>query len=243
MRWTRQWLFPVLSKTAASAEPCKGSLDYPAAREDLEAVGLIRPFDDFDRPLPRSSDGIAEFVARIAAIGKNMAQPGEALPHSLEDIGRAIAVLNIGGMHENEDEEAAGVGQDVPLAAFDLLARVVAARAAAFGGFDRLVVDHTGTWACLASFNLAQVHDQHRVHRLEQTSVAPGVEIALDRRDWREAFGQKPPGTTARRDVEQGVQDFAHVRCPAPTSPLGPRDERRCQRPLPIRHIARVRTH
>lgn len=72
----------------------------PAAREDLEAVGLSRSFDDFDRPLPRSSDGIAEFVARIAAIGKNMAQPGEALPHSLEDIDRAIAVPNIGGMHE-----------------------------------------------------------------------------------------------------------------------------------------------
>lgn len=40
-----------------------------------------------------TGDGIAEFIAGIAAIGKDMAQPGEALPHGLEDIDRAIAVL------------------------------------------------------------------------------------------------------------------------------------------------------
>jgi hypothetical protein len=39
----KQRLFPFLGKSAASAAPCEGSLDYPAAREDLEAVGLIRP--------------------------------------------------------------------------------------------------------------------------------------------------------------------------------------------------------
>tara|TARA_R110002167_G_scaffold253980_1_gene460254 strand:+ start:4056 stop:4733 length:678 start_codon:yes stop_codon:yes gene_type:complete len=169
-----------------------------------------------------------------------MAQPGESPPHGLEDIDGAIAVLNIGGVHEDEDEKPAGIGQDVALPALDLLARVIATRAAAFGGFDRLTVDHTGTRGSLATLDLAQVHDQHRVHCVEQARVAPGVKIALDRRDRREAFGQKPPGATARRNVEQGVQDFAHVRCPTPTAPLGRRDERRCQRPLPIRHIAGI---
>lgn len=44
---------PVLSNTAATAKPCESSLDYLETREDLEAFGLIRPFDNFDRPLPR----------------------------------------------------------------------------------------------------------------------------------------------------------------------------------------------
>lgn len=60
-----------------------------------------------------------------------MAQPGKAPPHGFEDIDRAIAVLNIGSVHENEDEETAGVSQDVALAALDLLARVIAAGTAA----------------------------------------------------------------------------------------------------------------
>jgi hypothetical protein len=42
------------------------------------------------------------------------------------------------------DQIALGVGQDMTLAAFDLLARIIAAGAAALGGLDALAVDHTG---------------------------------------------------------------------------------------------------
>jgi hypothetical protein len=49
----------------------------PSGGENLKALGLVRPLDDLDRPLARTGDGIAEFVARIAAIGKDMAQPGK----------------------------------------------------------------------------------------------------------------------------------------------------------------------
>ena len=40
----------------------------------------------------------------------------------------AIAVLNIGGMNDNVQQETQRVDQDVPLATLDLLARVVARR-------------------------------------------------------------------------------------------------------------------
>jgi len=78
-----------------------------------------------------TGDGIAKFVARIAAIGEDMAQPGKPPPHGFEDINRAIAVLNIGCVDQDEDKEAAGVGQDMPLAALDFFPRVIAGRAAA----------------------------------------------------------------------------------------------------------------
>jgi hypothetical protein len=40
----------------------------------------------------------------------------------------SISVLNISRMHNDAQQEAQRVDQDVPLAAFDLLARVVARR-------------------------------------------------------------------------------------------------------------------
>ena len=55
-----------------------------------------------------------------------MAQPGETETDRFEHIDRAITILNVGGVDEDEDQKSAGVGDDVPLATLDLLARVVA---------------------------------------------------------------------------------------------------------------------
>ncbi len=54
-----------------------------------------------------------------------MPQPGEPEADGFEDIGRAITILDVGGMDEDEDQKSAGVGEYVPLAPLDLLARVV----------------------------------------------------------------------------------------------------------------------
>ncbi|GHC96193.1 hypothetical protein GCM10019060_25970 [Novosphingobium pokkalii] len=102
-----------------------------------------------------TGDGVAEFSARIATIGEDMTQPGKPPPRGFQEVNRAIAVLNISCVDLDGDEEAAGVGQDMPLAPLDFLARVIAARATTFGGLHGLTVDHTGTGACLAAFDLA----------------------------------------------------------------------------------------
>ena len=47
-------------------------------------------------------------------------------------------------MDPRGDQQTAGVGENVALAALDLLARVEAPWAAAFGGLDRLAVDDAG---------------------------------------------------------------------------------------------------
>ena len=53
---------------------------------------------------------VLELVAGIAAIGEDMAQPREAIPDGFEHIDGPIPVLDIGGMDEDEDEVAAGIG-------------------------------------------------------------------------------------------------------------------------------------
>ena len=67
---------------------------------------------------------IPGFSASIAAIGEDMPQPGKVKAHCLEHIGRPVTVLNVSGVHQNEDQKSAGVGEKVALAAPDLLARV-----------------------------------------------------------------------------------------------------------------------
>ena len=49
----------------------------------------------------------------------------------LNDQNRTIAILDTGGEHLGTDQQTAGIGHNVSLAPFDLLARIVASRPAA----------------------------------------------------------------------------------------------------------------
>ena len=69
--------------------------------------------------MPRKRLG--QLGAGIAAIGEDVAQPGKAEADRLDHGGSAVPVLNIGGMDQHEKQEAERVGNDVALAALDLL--------------------------------------------------------------------------------------------------------------------------
>ena len=96
----------------------------------------------------------------------------------------------------------------------------VAPNPTTLGGFDALPVDHSGRWRGLASLDFAQVHHQNGVDRLEQSGVAPSVEIPPHRRNRREAVGQHPPRAAARCNLEQRIQHLAHVRRASPPARL-----------------------
>lgn len=73
-------------------------------------------------------------------VGEDMAQPREAPDDFRPTQRRAVTVLNVGGVDHGVDQIAFGVGEDMALAALDLLARVIAPRAAAFRAFHALAV-------------------------------------------------------------------------------------------------------
>ncbi len=114
---TGDGFLPVLGEAPAATQPGEGALDDPPFWQNLEALG---------------------------AIGEDMAQPGKAVADGLQQLGRAVAVLDIGAMDDQCDQKAQGVGDDMALAALDLLAGVKATDSAAFGGLDRLAVDRAG---------------------------------------------------------------------------------------------------
>ena len=100
----------------------------PSLRQDLEARcgGSLH---DLQLPRPGAPDDERHLLSGVATISKDTLDEREQSSRSAQQVERSIAVLNVRGMDDNVQQEAQRVDQDVPLAAFDLLARVVALRA------------------------------------------------------------------------------------------------------------------
>ena len=91
--------------------------------------------DDLQRPGAGVCDRGGDPPSRIAGIGEDALDEGEEAARALdEDKARAVAILHIGRMDDGVQQEAERVNEDMPLAARDLLARVIALRRS--GGFD-----------------------------------------------------------------------------------------------------------
>lgn len=140
----RRLRFPSFCKASTAAEPGKCALDDPAPRQNFEALGGIGPFDDLDGPTAMTSHLVAQFWPGVAAVGEDMARPWIALTYPLKHIYSAVPVLNIGRMNHDEDQNAAGVGEDMALSTLDLLICVIAANSATFRYFNRMAIDHAG---------------------------------------------------------------------------------------------------
>ena len=96
---------------------------------DLEANRGVRSFDDFSFQvgqdfLPR----VVEYRPLVSAVGKEFLQKRKPAEQGSEDQNAAIAVLDIGWMHDGVHQQAYRVDKDVALLTFDLLTRIVARR-------------------------------------------------------------------------------------------------------------------
>jgi hypothetical protein len=136
-----------------------------------------------------------------------MAQPREAADDLRQHQRRTVAVLDVGGVDHGVDQIALGVGQDMALAALDLLARIIAARTAGFRGFDALAVDHPGTGRGFAPGRLAPDQEQGMIERQPQPVVPPQVEPAPHCRDRRKARRQHPPRQTAAQQIQDRLDN------------------------------------
>ena len=232
--------FPVLGRAATPSEPREGAFDHPATRNDFEALGGVGAFDDLQRPAPDLLQSTLQLGSGIAAIGEYMTQQRVVGRYGLQQVRRAVAILNIATMHGKANQEADGVGDDMTFAPFDPFAGVIASDPAAFSGFHALAVDHARRRVGRTPFGLARRSDEMAVQFLQQTVVTPVVEIAPNRRDRWKVVGQHPPLTPGRRDVEDRVEDVTQIGRARSANLLGRRHQRLDQRPLRIAHIACV---
>ena len=118
----------VARKAAVSADPSQSPLDNPTLGEHDEFV-QVGALDDLDDPATRTCRRQGGECSLIAGIGKDLQNER---PHSarslIEHERRAVAILNVGGMNCNAQQEAERVDEDMPLAARNLLARIIALR-------------------------------------------------------------------------------------------------------------------
>lgn len=85
--------------------------------------------DDLDSPGARLCERGRQLRPLIVGIGEDAFDEGEAAARAtVEDQQRAIAILQIGRVDDDVQQEAERVDENVPLAARDLLARVIARR-------------------------------------------------------------------------------------------------------------------
>ena len=85
--------------------------------------------DDLDRPDSGLCQRRRQLRSLIVGIGEDAFDEGEATARAtVEDQQRAIAILQIGGVDDDVQQEAERVDENMPLAARDFLARVVPRR-------------------------------------------------------------------------------------------------------------------
>ena len=118
----------VLGEAPTAVDPGNGALHDPAPGQGLEALLARRAFDDLD--FPRGGlHGSAQLFAAVGAVGEDRLQEGkQPASVAIQNQKGAVAVLYVGRVDDDGEDQAEGVDQEMALLAFDLLARVIARR-------------------------------------------------------------------------------------------------------------------
>src|SRR5215212_3510368 len=114
----------IARQAAIATDPSQGSFDDPALGQDDEFVQFVA-LDDLEHPTTGAGSRSRGARSLIAGIGEDALDAGEeAAGASIENQSRPVAVLNIGGMDDDVQQEAERIDQDMALAPGDLLPRI-----------------------------------------------------------------------------------------------------------------------
>jgi hypothetical protein len=101
---------------------------------------LIRSLDDLDvEAREKAFHRALELRPLVTAVGVELDQEREGGEQARHQQRSAVAVLDVGGMHDRVHQQALRIDENVPLLALDLLARVVAGRIDAGPPFSALL--------------------------------------------------------------------------------------------------------
>ena len=98
-----------------------------ALRQHDEPVAVAAAHD-LDLPRAGAGDGGGHLRSPVARVADDALDEGKQPARLPQQRFGAVPVLHAGGMHHHREQHADGVGQQVALAANDLLARVIAGR-------------------------------------------------------------------------------------------------------------------
>ena len=117
----------VAGQATVAADPGKGALDDPALGQDDEAMG-VAALDDVQGPGTGPGDELGHLWPLVAGVGEDAFDERKGPPRGTQNLARAVAILHVGRVDRDAQQEAQRIDQDVALAAGDFLARVKALR-------------------------------------------------------------------------------------------------------------------
>ena len=109
-------------------DPCEASLNDPPFGQDDEAMQLVA-LDDLQPPGAGPGDGGSGLGSLVSGIGEDAFDEREQTSRApVEDEQGTIAILHVGRMNDDVQQEAERVDENMPFAARNLLARIEALR-------------------------------------------------------------------------------------------------------------------
>jgi hypothetical protein len=116
--------FPILAQAATPVQPSDRALNDPAPGQHHELSGVTAPHGRHVHLAADTLQTLPEFRSLIAAVGIELQQKRIQPEEAGHQQHAAVAVLDIGGMHDGCRQQALCIDKDVPLLACDLLAAV-----------------------------------------------------------------------------------------------------------------------
>jgi site-specific DNA recombinase len=223
---------------------CHLRLDYfhrPADRQLHPALLPLRTPDDLQVPPGVGFHPLVEREVVILAVGEHPRH----LAHRLalepgEQLRRRPRVVDIGGRHQHGQQQAHAVHDDMPFPTVDVLGVVAAPLLTAGTGVDRLAVDTGGRPGMVRLLGGPGLAAEPVVDGVQDAPATPSVEVPPDGALGREVLGQIPPLAAGSEDVEDGVEDVAHVGGTRPPAGWGGREVGLDQGPLLVGEVTRV---
>ena len=167
----------------------RGQQTVEAPRQEVEARGITRALDDLQSKLVLRRcalrlDGV------VATVGKHDPESRKSPLEWLDNQHEAVAILDARAVNGDDQRQAQRIGEQMTLAAHDLLARVEALDSAGFCRLHALAVDDCRTRRGLLAGLLAPVRQQRCPDPRPDAELPELAKIPVDRRIRRDARGQ-----------------------------------------------------
>lgn len=108
-------VFVVFAEPSVTTQPGERPFDNPPLRQNNEAVEVNRLEDGSQQPMAAALHPRGD--SSISAIGPNDAQPWQSSPNHIQQRLGRIAILHVGGEHQQGPDQAQGIDEQVTLAA------------------------------------------------------------------------------------------------------------------------------